>query len=144
MHISRFFVILCFIIFFGCTNQVPYGYFVTPGTSDLTPLAADGIKQLSLLQPPAKTQLALIQPATDPFGVLLVAGLRQHGYAIQESFTPDKTSNVALPLQYVVDSIDPHLLRLSLSINGQALARVYALQQGQWQPAGAWTYQEVA
>lgn len=56
-------------------------------------LAIDAVNKLASLYPPAKTQLKVSTSAEDSFGIDLVKGLRQKGYAISEKQIADEIDN---------------------------------------------------
>ena len=126
-------------------------------------LANDTVKQLVALYPPASTQFNIAQPVADSFGVTLVAGLREKGYAVKESGPTDapttvqplsrsveamprangQTDSLGLELQYLVDRpAAGQLYRLSMTISGRSLSRAYLVQNDVAAPAGAWVRKE--
>jgi hypothetical protein len=78
----------------GCASTEPYGNFLggphAPATLNER-LAADTVKQLTVLYPPASTRFDLGQPTPDAYGSALVESLRIKGYAILE-FEPDEAA----------------------------------------------------
>lgn len=122
-------------------------------------LAADAVRQLSLLAPPAATRLEFSQPITDAFGKSLVEALRIRGYAVSErpaqrstDAPPSKTataarpapaSGEALPIAYLVDQIpEPSLYRVTLILGKQSVTRGYLARGNAMHPVGAWVRKE--
>ncbi len=133
----------------GCATTAPStGNHITTAVDQQT-LANEAVKQIVALWPPAKTQLDFKQPTPDPFGVALVAGLRERGYALMEySQTPENApqsapATTALPLTYVLDeSGTPAFFRVTLTVGGQSITRPYIDQDGKVQPVGYWVRKE--
>ena len=136
----------------GCASTEPYGNFLganAPATLNET-LAADTVKQLVTLYPPASTRFDLGQPTPDAYGSALVESLRIKGYAILE-FEPDEAAptdnpNAAGPglnLRYVLDApASTNLYRVTLMVGSQSLSRAYVAQNDSVAPAGAWVRKE--
>lgn len=141
----------------GCAVTPPapvYGNFLpSTVTAPWQPsLAESAVQLLRTLYPPGRTQLVLQQVVSDPFGQALVTALRAQGYALQEflpvasaptaparTAAPAHGAEPAVPLGYVLDqAAGPDSTRLTLTVGAQTLTRVYWLQRGQLQPAGAW------
>ena len=72
------------LVLAGCATSPPYGHFAASPVAVNQTIAADAVKQLTSLYPPAKTRLELQQPTPDAFGMALVEGLRERGYALLE------------------------------------------------------------
>ena len=126
----------------GCASTpkgaVPQGNFL-PQTAQQQRLADDALRQLQALYLPAKTRLALAQPAADPFGAALLKGLRTSGYAVQEDgATPAQAANAPLPLRYVVDQLGGGLVRVMVTVGGTSISRAYTDQAA----AGPWMRKE--
>ena len=69
----------------GCASTAPYGNFATHPPAGLEErIAADTVKQLVALYPPARTRFHLGQPTPDAYGSALVEALRAKGYALEE------------------------------------------------------------
>jgi hypothetical protein len=69
----------------GCASTAPYGNFATEPPAGLEErIAADTVKQLVTLYPPARTRFHLGQPTPDAYGSALVEALRAKGYALVE------------------------------------------------------------
>jgi hypothetical protein len=146
----------------GCATSPPppaYGNFVTsPDAVHSKKIAADAVKQLEALYPPARTRFNLQQITSDPFGTALVTNLRARGYALQELPTAasarpkevrkDATTRAAsspdnMTLSYVLDRpVDLDLYRVTLLIGDKALSRVYQSKDGTVAPAGSWVRKE--
>jgi hypothetical protein len=136
----------------GCASIKPYGNFLganAPATLN-EKLAADTVKQLTVLYPPASTRFDLGQPTPDAYGSALVESLRIEGYAILE-FEPDEaaladnpnTAGPGLNLRYVLDApASTNLYRLTLMVGSQSLSRAYVAQNDSVAPAGAWVRKE--
>lgn len=108
--------------------------------------AGDVAKRMGRVWPPARTELAVTHPANDAFGTSLIDALRHAGYAVHE-FDPhtrlaeqeEGAASGALPLSYVVDALDPSLIRVSITVGGETLSRAYVVDGGSLSPGGAWT-----
>ena len=147
------------------TTSTPYGNFVqdSPAACDRT-MAADAVKRLIAVYPPARTRFDLRQITPDAFGTALVASLRARGYALLE-YQPEqkvqdplepagqapapavaatiKPSIPALTLRYVLDlDAASNLYRVTLLVGTQSLTRAYLAQNGSVAPAGAWVRKE--
>ncbi len=134
----------------GCAT-VRNDHFTTPVPVELgNSLAADAIKQLQSLYPPAQTKFNIGQPVpkTDSFGTSLVFELREKGYAVQEyNLTQPVVEAVnGLSLQYVVDrpasSLFQGLYRVQLRVGKVILTRAYTAGNNTANPAGAWAKME--
>ena len=135
----------------GCASKSllsAYGNFAKGAapTSE-TIMATDVTTKLVSLYPPAQTRMTLQQKATDRFGASLVAGLRTHGYAMEEykagppAASPGPVSDVALA--YVVDQpLGAGLYRVTVHVNSQSLSRLYEAKGGVTAPAGYWVWKE--
>jgi hypothetical protein len=135
----------------GCATNglLPYGNHLKPASLPFNrAIAADMVKKLVILYPPAGTTIGLKQVATDDFGGSLVGLLRTKGYAILEynptTYTPTKEApNPSISLNYIIDQVPSMALyRATLFINGQPLSRVYTADNGVLQPAGSWVRKE--
>jgi hypothetical protein len=112
-------------------------------------LAADAIKQLQALYPPAQTKFNLGQPVpkTDSFGTELVFEMRENGYAVQ-TYDPTQPAGAVngLSLQYAVDrpasSLFTGLYRVQLTVGKAILTRAYTAGNNTAIPAGAWAKME--
>jgi hypothetical protein len=83
---NRLVVIFFFLSSLSGCATVRNERFTTPVPVALgNSLAADAIKQLQALYPPAQTQFNIGQPVpkTDSFGTSLVLQMREKGYAVQ-------------------------------------------------------------
>jgi hypothetical protein len=146
---------LCFVTLFllsglsGCATD-RNAHFTTPVPVELgSSLAADAIKQLQTLYPPAQTKFNLGQPVpkTDSFGTSLVFELRQKGYAIQEVSPMEPSEPLSgLSLTYTVDrpasSLIQGLYRVQLKVGKAILTRAYTDKNNTANPAGAWAKME--
>jgi hypothetical protein len=138
----------------GCASPMPYGNFIHPSMSvNQQKLAENASKEIIALWPPAKTRLELRQPASDKFGVALVAALRASGYAVQEfevtqAAEPVKDEAIkvppqttTLPLRYILDH-DAGLFRLILLVGNQSITRPYLIHEDKLIAAGYWVRKE--
>ena len=139
----------------GCASIEPYGNFLganAPATLNER-LAADTVKQLTVLYPPASTRFDLGQPTPDAYGSALVESLRIKGYAILEfesdeaaqANNPDNpnTAGPGLSLRYVLDApASTNLYRVTVMVGSQSLSRAYVAQNETVAPAGAWVRKE--
>ena len=83
---NRLFVTFFFLSSLSGCATVRNDHFTTPVPVELgNSLAADAIKQLQTLYPPAHTKFNIDQPVpkTDSFGTSLVFQMREKGYAVQ-------------------------------------------------------------
>jgi hypothetical protein len=134
----------------GCAampGATSYGNHAAASVAFDQKVAADAIQQLVSLYPPASTRFNLAQPTPDAFGIALVAGLREKGFALMEartgSVTADATSTGGLELKYLLDQPGAgDLYRLTLAIGTQRLSRPYVIQHGTPYAAGAWVRKE--
>lgn len=134
----------------GCASTprtaAPQGNYLPDGI-DQSRLAADAVRQLAALYPPARTSLSLQQPANDPFGAALLKGLRASGYSVAEvPATPAKAVGSAqaqprMPLYYVADPAGP-VYRVMLTVGSESLTRAYVQLNGTMVPAGQWVRKE--
>jgi hypothetical protein len=133
----------------GCVT-VPNDHFTTPLSVELgNSLAADAIKQLQSLYPPAHTTFNLGQPApkTDSFGTSLVLKMREQGYAVQTVDPAQSTQAVTgLSTHYTVDkpasTVFAGLYRVQLTVGKTILTRAYTAKNNTTVPAGAWAKME--
>lgn len=137
----------------GCATTGPYGNYLGESTNvDQYQLATEVVQQLVTLYPPAKVRLELQQPTPDAFGVALVKGLRESGYAVlefnpnapQETHPPSASASQTLPLRYVVDQAGgtSNLYRLTLMVGTQSITKAYLYQDGALASAGYWVRKE--
>ena len=112
-------------------------------------LAADAIKQLQTLYPPAHTKFNIGQPVpkTDSFGTSLVLQMREKGYAVQTVDPTQASEAVAgLSTHYTVDkpvsSLFAGLYRVQLTVGKAILTRAYTAGNNTAIPAGAWAKME--
>jgi type IV secretion system protein TrbH len=135
----------------GCATNgaLPYGNRLNPTAQAYNrEIAADTVKKLVALYPPAGTTIGLKQATTDNYGGSLVGLLREKGYAILE-YTPmtdepaKENINSFISLNYIIDQVPSMALyRATLFINGQPLSRVYTSDKGVLQAAGSWVRKE--
>jgi hypothetical protein len=141
------------LVLTGCATTpqaAPQGNFL-PDNIDQAKLASEAVRQLVVLYAPARTRLALQHAATDKFGMALIKGLRDSGYAVQEfapgaerkhDAAPAKEGD-ALPLRYVADPVgSTSLYRITVAVGGQSLTRLYTARDGAVLPAGTWVRKE--
>lgn len=153
----------------GCAPQSRFGNFIEQqAVLDQTQLARDAITKIIALFPPGKTRFELQQPTLDRFGMALVRGLREHGYAVLEfapepvSIIPNKpatnstsstlekkavtnvsSQSAALPLHYVIDQLaGTELYRVTIQAGNSTLSRAYRQKNAVVTPAGSWAYKE--
>jgi hypothetical protein len=142
----------------GCAHS-PYGNFVeNPVGLNQHKIASDTVKKITELYPPAKTRLELQQPTPDAFGMALVRGLRDRGYALLE-FDPEAAtvqqrqqttrldtptpSESGLPLRYVLDQFaGTNMYRVTIMVGNESLTRPYSQESGGIVPAGYWVRKE--
>jgi len=142
----------------GCATHAPYGNFVeNPAGLNQREVASDSVEKITELYPPAKTRFELQQPTPDAFGMALVRGLRDRGYALLE-FDPEAakaqqqastaTANPTptgsgLPLRYVFDQFTgTNMYRVTIMVGNESLTRPYSQESGGIVPAGYWVRKE--
>ena len=140
----------------GCAAPVKhYGNFVAepaPGSLSQT-LAADTVKQLMALYPPASTRFDFKQSTPDAYGAALVESLRTNGYALLEFKPEDATQDakpepsamesVGLSFNYILDApATTNLYRVLVIVGPRTLSRAYLVQNNTIAPAGAWARKE--
>lgn len=149
-------VLLCCLAFTGCAasrtdnsrSVGDYSRGTTP--AQIANLAADAVRQLSLLSPPAATRLEFTQPTADSFGKSLVEALRARGYAVNEQpaqasagMRPAPSASGTLRIGYLVDQIpDPAIVRVTLFVGTQSVTRGYLARGEAMNPVGAWLRKE--
>ena len=132
----------------GCASTAPYGNFATHPPAGLEErIAADTVKQLVALYPPARTRFHLGQPTPDAYGSALVEALRAKGYALVEvKASPQEAAPATAPglsLHYVLDAVaSPNLYRVTVMVGQKSLSRAYLAQNNRVAPAGAWVRKE--
>lgn len=135
-------MIFCGVTLLGCATTARVGNFasnISPGLN--RGIVSDTIKQLETLYPPAQTQFSLGQavPKSDVFGSLLVASLREKGYAVEE-YNPKSVGRNGVKFQYLLDmpaTNMSNIYRVKLVIGGVTLTRAYEGQNNTVTPAGA-------
>jgi len=128
----------------GCASTAPYGNFATHPPAGLEErIAADTVKQLVALYPPARTRFHLGQPTPDAYGSALVEALRAKGYALMEFKEAAPAAAPGLSLHYVLDAAaSPNLYRVTVTVGQKSLSRAYLAQNDRVAPAGAWVRKE--
>ncbi|KTC71805.1 conjugal transfer protein TrbH [Legionella birminghamensis] len=133
-----FLLLLCISCLASCTS-LRYGNFTQLPPHGVERMARDTALELSHVYPPAKNRLCLSQSIADPFGLQLIEGLRQKGFAVMEKTTSSREANFS----YVVDApIASHLYRVSVFVGERSLSRAYRLYHGELVPVSGWTVQE--
>ena len=134
----------------GCATVRNDHFTTTPVPVELgNSLAADAIKQLQTLYPPAHTKFNIGQPVpkTDSFGTSLVLQMREKGYAVQ-TYDPTQPAEAlaGLSTHYTVDkpasSLFAGLYRVQLTVGKAILTRAYTAGNNTAIPAGAWAKME--
>ena len=146
---NRLFVTFFFLSSLSGCATVRNEHFTTAVPVELgNSLAADAIKQLQALYPPAQTQFNIGQPVpkNDSFGTSLVLQMREKGYAVQ-AYDPTQPAAVAgLSTHYTVDkpesSLFRGLYRVQLTVGKATLTRAYTDGNNRAVPAGAWAKME--
>ena len=147
---NRLFVTFFFLSSLSGCATVRNDHFTTPVPVELgNSLAADAIKQLQTLYPPAHTKFNIDQPVpkTDSFGTSLVFQMREKGYAVQ-AYDPTQSSEAVagLSTHYTVDmpasSLFTGLYRVQLTLGKAILTRAYTAGNNMAIPAGAWAKME--
>ena len=142
---NRLVVIFFFLSSLSGCATVHKEHFTTPVPVALgNSLAADAIKQLQALYPPAQTQFNIGQPVpkTDSFGTSLVLQMREKGYAVQTYDSTQPAAVAGLNTHYTVDkpasSLFRGLYRVQLTVGKATLTRAYTAGNNTAVPAGAW------
>jgi type IV secretion system protein TrbH len=155
MKLIQILALLSAAVLSGCaTTPGPYGNYLEPQTSEAysQQLAQDVATQMARVWAPAQTELSLEHPAKDGFGVALVDALRGAGFAVREydEHGPGGKSQQEGPavdvvsgstgseLRYVVDQLDKFLVRVSVAVGEEGIARAYSTEGGSVTPAGIW------
>ena len=135
----------------GCATHSPYGNFIDKNEYvNQEKIAIDATDKIIELFPPGKTQFEIKQPTPDLFGVLLIKGLRERGYAVQE-FIPNSNlnnnsavnNNGALPLYYVLDRFTgTNMYRVTINIGSQSITKPYSQELNELVPVGYWIRKE--
>jgi hypothetical protein len=130
----------------GCA-AVRNDHFTTPVPAELDhSLAADAIKQLQTLYPPAHTKFNIDQPVpkTDSFGTSLVFQMREKGYAVQivDSTQPAEGLSTLYTVDKPASSLFAGLYRVQLIVGKAILTRAYTAGNNTAIPAGAWAKME--
>ncbi|MDX2481724.1 MAG: conjugal transfer protein TrbH [Desulfuromusa sp.] len=138
------FIALIVLVLAGCAaNMTPYGNFANGTEAVNQNIAADAVNQIVSIYPPANTRLELRQPTPDTFGIDLVRGLREQGYALLEFNPEDQQPDPdGQPLHYVLDKVDLNLYRLTILVGSQSITRPYLDKNGSIVPAGCWVHKE--
>ena len=147
---NRLVVIFFFLSSLSSCATVHKEHFTTPVPVALgNSLAADAIKQLQALYPPAQTQFNIGQPVpkTDSFGTSLVLQMREKGYAVQiVDPTQPAAALAGLSTHYTVDkpasSLFAGLYRVQLTVGKAILTRAYTAGNNMAITAGAWAKME--
>ena len=140
----------------GCAaapGGASYGNHAAASSAFDQKVAADSIKQLVTLYPPASTRFNVAQATADAFGTALVAGLREKGFAVMEfqaaptatraAGDGDGTRADGVHLRYLLDqSATDDLYRVTLAVAHQQLSRAYMIHNGNPHAAGAWVRKE--
>jgi hypothetical protein len=109
-------------------------------------MAADAIKQLQTLYPPAQTKFNIAQPVpkTDSFGTSLVFEMREKGYAVQivDSTQPAEGLSTLYTVDKPASSLFAGLYRVQLTVGKAILTRAYTAGNNTAIPAGAWAKME--
>jgi len=128
----------------GCASTAPYGNFAAHPPAGLEErIAADTVKQLVTLYPPARTRFHLGQSTPDAYGSALVEALRAKGYALVEFTEAAPAAAPGLSLHYVLDAAaSPNLYRVTVTVGQKSLSRAYLAQNDRVAPAGAWVRKE--
>lgn len=154
---SIFAIVFISLILAGCATA-PYGNFVkdTEGLNQQK-IADDTVNKIIELYPPAKTRFELQQPTPDSFGLALIRGLRDRGYAIleidpnsnkkqqEDSEIKDQVTSTdsGLPLIYILDRLsDTGMYHVQIIIGNEILVRPYTKESGNIIPAGYWVRKE--
>ena len=144
---NRLFVTFFFLSSLSGCAIVRNEHFTTAVPVELgNSLAADAIKQLQTLYPPAHTKFNIGQPVpkTDSFGTSLVLQMREKGYAVQ-TYDPTQPAE-GLSTLYTVDkpasSLFAGLYRVQLTVGKAILTRAYTAGNNTAIPAGAWAKME--
>lgn len=133
-----------------------YGRFGNIGADYELQLASESLEQLKTVYPAASTRLNVRQTTPDAYGVSLIAGLRNNGYAVSEyagaapargterpeQMTRDQRADAGVELKYIVDHPDPDLYRVTLFVGTQSISRAYTTDRGKLRPAGGWVRRE--
>lgn len=129
----------------GCAMQGPLGFYakaLTPAQNEA--MAEDTARQMAAMYPPASTYLSLQQPTQDPFGTALIDQLRGQGYALAEATTSRNQTQEAAKetagtdFGYVVDKVGVDSYRVTATIGGETLSRIYLASTDHLSAIGYW------
>lgn len=144
---SSAFVFAASLFLTGCASK-GYGNYSNASIFASTSMADSTVSHLVSLYPPGNTEFSLKQPATDPFGTVLVQRLRSRGYAVKEFISNKKplTAVSAAPgtsLGYVVNTVAPNLYQVTAYVGNATLSRGFVTAtDGKAYPAGPWTRED--
>lgn len=108
----------------------------------------DFVKKMVEIFPPAKTRLVMGQEIKDPFGNKIIKNLREKGYAIATSNTPDNNEDNQNKINiftyvFAKDQLSgKNVYWLNIKVGEQRLSRPYIIHYGKIVPAGYWTHRE--
>lgn len=137
----RLFFIALMLGLVGCASQ--YGSMVKNNTDANEIIAIDSLKQLTEIYLPAKTTFSLTHPISpkDTFAQVLVNGLRDRGYAVEEFVKG--ASPIGVKIAFTLDEIrDDGLYRVTLHIDDKVMTRAYQNDAGLITHASAWATKE--
>jgi hypothetical protein len=133
-----------------------HGVYIDADADLETQLSEEAALHLARACPPYRCLLEFQQtmPREERFGLRLLSALQRDGYFVRQWHAPGKPLQCVQPpgeredkntlrivaVCYLVDEV-LGMTRLSLFAEGDAWNRLFAVDQGQLQPAGAWTRQ---
>jgi hypothetical protein len=124
------------LVLAACGGAAPYGSFVTGHEPIQVAIAADAAKKLAAAFPAEGQAIRIGHDARDAFGRGFATALRAEGFAIRA--TP---SDGELVVRYVLDEIHgTELLRVTIYVRGQTLARAYEKRASALVPLGLWSH----
>lgn len=122
----------------SCTHRSDLGNFSTftpsPIQRDIASQVADSIRASN---PPAQTIVHFLHSTRDPFGRQLTQELTRAGYGVVDHRSSKTDSEV--PIAYIVDEIEPKVLRVSLIFGSTMRSQVFLVDEDLRIESGPWT-----
>lgn len=121
----------------GCaTQQINHNYAAELPEITRNAIALDAAQQLTQVFQPNASTLSVAE-STDGFGQALSEALAQSGF--KSAIETSEGVIIGTPVNYILDTADSNIYRISLEIDGVKLSRAYIITAGQPIAAGAWS-----
>lgn len=152
-------MVVCSFLLCSCTPLRFGNYINIPLTQEQYHVLAQGcVNFIAKEYPPAKTRIAIKNPAKGYFGAELINLLREEGFAVEEySRSANKaagsnydvevelvrnknTTTTTIPLNYILDTVSgSNMIRVQILLDNTSVARPYFLgDDGNLYPCGKW------